>query len=348
MVLAAIERSVHMKNQSPREAGFRMPAEWEPHKRTWMMWPCRQEMWDDIEATSRDYAAVAHAIREFEPVTMVARPEDARGARDMLDANVEILVAEIDDSWARDAGPCFLKSADGERAGARFRFNAWGGKYHPFEADARVAQAMLEEAGVAAYLSALVAEGGGISVDGEGTIITTETCFPNLNRNPDWSRAQIERELMEMLGGEKVIWLPGNPLETETDGHTDGIAIFVAPGIVLMESAGDDESEWNEHIRRNYAAMQGQTDAKGRPIHIVTVPEAVDAPSTHPKFCRSYVNAYLVNGGVIMPSYGVASDMVVRKVFRTLFPERRIREVRIDSIAIGGGGIHCITQQEPL
>lgn len=336
-----------MINQTPRQAGFAMPAEWAPHKRTWMMWPCRAEVWDDLAATRRDYAAVAHAIREFEPVTMAARPEDYDEARVMLDGNVEVIKADINDSWARDAGPCFVTHADGSRAGAQFRFNAWGGKYFPFNGDAAFSSQVTDKAGVKAFTSNLIAEGGGVSVDGEGTIITTDTCFPNPNRNPDWTKDAIEKELMEMLGGEKVIWLPGNPLEDETDGHTDGIAIFVAPGVVLMERPSDLQSEWNRYLQMNIDAMQGQTDAKGREIKIVTVPEAIEAPSAHPKFCRSYINSYLVNGGVVMPVYGVASDTEVRDIFRKLFPERRVREVRIDSIAIGGGGIHCITQQEP-
>jgi agmatine deiminase len=336
-----------MLNHTPRQAGYMMPAEWALHKRTWMMWPTRAEVWDDIAATKRDYAAVAHAIREFEPVTMAVRPVDLAEARAMLDADIEIIEAAIDDSWARDAGPIFVTHADGTRAATKFTFNAWGNKYQPHNGDADFGALVADSAGVKGFTSALIAEGGGVSVDGEGTIITTDTCFPNLNRNPDWTKAAIETELMEMLGGQKVIWLPGNPLEDETDGHTDGIAIFVAPGVVLMESPSDAKTEWNRYLQANIDAMEGQTDARGRRIRIVSMPEAIEAPSTHPKFCRSYINSYLVNGGVVMPCYGVASDTVVRDIFRSLFPDRRIREVRIDNIAIGGGGIHCITQQEP-
>lgn len=336
-----------MLNHTPRQAGYAMPAEWAPHKRTWMMWPTRTEVWDDIAATKRDYAAVAHAIREFEPVTMAVRAEDMAEARAMLDADIDLIEAAIDDSWARDAGPIFVTHADGSRAATKFIFNAWGNKYQPHSGDAAFGALVADSAGVRGFTSTLIAEGGGVSVDGEGTIITTDTCFPNLNRNPDWTKAAIETELMEMLGGQKVIWLPGNPLEDETDGHTDGIAIFVAPGVVLMESPSDLNTEWNRYLQANIDAMEGQTDARGRRIRIVTMPEAVEAPSTHPKFCRSYINSYLVNGGVVMPCYGVAADTVVREIFRSLFPDRRIREVRIDNIAIGGGGIHCITQQEP-
>lgn len=336
-----------MHNETPKQAGFVMPAEWAPHKRTWMMWPCREEVWDDIDATRRDYAAVAHAIREFEPVTMAVRPEDFDQARAILDPGIEIITSAINDSWARDAGPCFLKHPDGGRAGAQFVFNAWGGKYEPFDGDAAFAAEVTGKASARLFASRLVAEGGGVSVDGEGTIITTESCFPNKNRNPDWTKEAIEKELLEMLGGEKVIWLPGNPLEDETDGHVDGIAVFTAPAVVLMERPSKHKSAWNRQIQKNLDAMQGQTDARGRPIRVVTMPEAVDAPSRNPRFCRSYVNSYLVNGGVVMPVYGIETDTEVRQIFRELFPDRRIREVRIDNIAIGGGGIHCITQQEP-
>ncbi|WP_432284029.1 agmatine deiminase family protein [Aminobacter sp. BA135] len=324
-----------------------MPAEWERHERTWMMWPTRVGFWDDIAATKRDYVAVAHAIREFEPVTVAVRPEDAAEARSMLGRDISLAVTPIDDSWARDAGPCFLVNDQGKRAGVNFRFNAWGGKYHPHDNDDAFAAFAIQQADAKIFTSKLVAEGGGVTVDGEGTIITTESCFPNLNRNPAMTRGEIERELKEMLGGDKVIWLPGNVEETETDGHVDGIAVFVAPGVVLIEGAEDPASPWRDINLANIAALEGQTDAKGRRIKIVTVPEALEAVSIGDRFCRSYVNSYLVNGGVIMPHYGVRSDDIVRETFEALFPDRRVRQVSINNIAVGGGGIHCITQQEP-
>ena len=231
----------------------------------------RAALWDDMAATKRDYAAVAHAIREFEPVTMAVRPQDYVQARAMLDADIAVMEAAIDDSRARDAGPVFVTHPDGSRAAATFRFNAWGGKYLPFDADAAFGGLAAGRAGVRQFTSQLIAEGGGISVDGEGTVITTDTCFPNKNRNPDWSKPAIEAELKEMLGANKVIWLPGNPLEDVTDGHTDGIAIFVAPGVVLMESPADLSTEWNRYLQANIDAMEGQTDANGRRIRIVTM-----------------------------------------------------------------------------
>lgn len=333
---------------TPKQDGYSMPAEWDPHLRTWMMWPCRTEVWDDMEETRRNYTAVAHAIRAHEPVNMLVHPDDAIGAQNMLGADIELLIEPIDDSWARDAGPNFLKRADGRKAGVSFRFNAWGGKYAPYDRDDNASSAILQAAGVDEYQSSLIAEGGGISVDGEGTILTTQTCFPNANRNPGWTRDQIETELMEALGGSRVIWLPGNALETETDGHVDGIAQFMAPGVVLIEGPGPEDHEFYEINCANIAAMQGQTDAKGRRIRLVQIPDAMDADSDHELFCRSYVNSYLCNGGVIMPAYGIPEDDMVAEVFRDLFPDREITQVPIPSIAIGGGGIHCITQQEPL
>ena len=153
-----------MINQTPRQAGFAMPAEWAPHKRTWMMWPYRAEVWDDLAATRRDYAAVAHAIREFEPVTMAARPEDYGDARAMLDADIEVIQADINDSWARDAGPCFVTHPDGTRAGARFRFNAWGGKYFPFDGDAAFSTVVCDKASVKGFTSNLIAEPATVNV----------------------------------------------------------------------------------------------------------------------------------------------------------------------------------------
>jgi agmatine deiminase len=297
-------------------------------------------------ATRRDYTAVAHAIREFEPVTMAVDPADETEARSMLGSDVDIAVTPLDDSWARDAGPCFLVDDMGNRAGVNFSFNAWGGKYDPYDKDDAFSGFVLSHSGVRQYHSRLIAEGGGISVDGEGTILTTESCFPNKNRNPGWSRTEIENELLDMLGGEKVIWLPGNVAETETDGHVDGIAVFVRPGVVLIESAGDPGDDYHDIMLANIMAMQTQVDARGRSIELVTIPEASDAVACGDLFCRSYVNSYLVNGGVVMPCYDVATDDVAREIFEELFPERRIVQVSINNIALGGGGIHCITQQE--
>ncbi|MFQ5564791.1 MAG: agmatine/peptidylarginine deiminase [Paracoccaceae bacterium] len=332
---------------TPKDAGFHMPAEWEHHERTWMMWPSRRGVWPDFHRTKRAYAAVARAIGEFEPVTVAACPADVDEARRMLGPAIDVIGIPIDDSWSRDAGPCFLVDGRGGLAGANFTFNAWGGKYRPYDSDNAFSQAVLAHLGARGFTSRLVAEGGGISVDGEGTVLTTESCFPNANRNPDWTRDQIEAELMAMLGAEKVIWLPGDAAETETDGHVDGIAVFVKPGVVLIEDVGRPGNWAHEVMPENIAALRGETDARGRPIELVFIGEAADAPSDSALFCRSYVNFYFTNGGLVMPCYGTASDSAAYEVFRELFPDRRIVQLPVNDIAVGGGGIHCITQQQP-
>lgn len=332
---------------TPAASGFRMPAEWEPHERCWMMWPCRRSVWPDMAATCRAYANVAHAIRRFEPVSMICPPADAAEARRLLGSDVEIVEWPIDDSWSRDAGACYLVDDRGALGGVDFRFNAWGGKYAPFDQDDAVAERMIEFAGARRFRSALVAEGGGISVDGEGTILTTESCFPNANRNPGWSRSRIERELMDMLGGRKVIWLPGDPDERETDGHVDGIAVFVGPATVLIERADTTLDRYAATQRANVEALSGRHDAAGRPIKLVEIPYADEAAAPNDIFCGSYVNLYIANGGIVMPLFDVESDDIAREIIEAVFPEHEVTGVRIDDIAVGGGGIHCITQQEP-
>jgi len=332
---------------TPKDAGLHMPAEWERHEQTWMMWPSRRSVWPDIHRTKRAYAAVARAIGEFEPVTVAARPGDVDDARRMLGTEIDVFAVPIDDSWSRDAGPCFLLDDSGGLVGVSFEFNAWGGKYHPYDSDNAFSHAVLAHLGVRGFTSRLIAEGGGISVDGEGTVLTTDSCFPNANRNPDWTRDQIEAELMAMLGAEKVIWLPGDVEETETDGHVDGIAVFAKPGVVLIEDAGRPGDPLHEVMLENIAALRGQTDAKGRPIELVFIGEAANAPSDSECSCPCYVNFYFTNGGLVMPCYGIASDAAAHEVFRELFPDRRIVQVPVDDIAVGGGGIHCITQQQP-
>ena len=324
-----------------------MPAEWAPHERTWMMWPRRAEVWDDIGATRRNYAAVAHAIRDFEALTMVVHPQDRAQARSLLGGDIEVLEHPIDDSWARDAGPCFLRNAKGDVTGVSFEFNAWGGKYAPFDGDNSVADAILSATGIPGFRSDLVAEGGGISVDGDGTILSTLSCFPNANRNPDWSLNDIEDELKQMLGGEKVIWLPGNHEETETDGHVDGVAVFAAPGVVLIQDAGSKDHPWHHIHAANIAAIEGQTDAKGRKLQLIRLPDASAVqPMDGPEICDSYVNFYICNGAVIAPKYGIREDGVVQDILQDAFPDRDIVMVDIPYIATGGGGIHCITQQQ--
>jgi agmatine deiminase len=333
--------------QDPRKLGFYMPAEFAPHTCCWMAWPCRAGLWAEEAAVAREYADVANAIARFEPVNMLAPPGKLDEARALLAENVTVVEMPIDDSWARDSGPNFLVNAAGELAGSTWTFNAWGGKYHPFDQDARMGSRILRLAGAREFASTLVAEGGGITVDGEGTVITTESCFPNANRNPGLTRAGIEAELRRTLGVEKVIWLPGDPEEAETDGHVDGIAAFIEPGRVLVELCPDPNLPHYDVGQRNLAALRGQTDARGRRLEIEIIHEGHYHPDLYDRECRSYVNSYLANGAVIVPGYADERDAAAVETYRRLYPERVVVQVQIGHIALGGGGIHCITQQQP-
>jgi len=334
--------------EDPREWGFFMPAEWAPHRCCWMAWPCRAGLWDDPAAVAREYADVANAIARFEPVNMLVPPGKEQEARALLTEEVSLVEMPIDDSWARDSGPNFLVNAKGELAGSTWTFNAWGGKYEPHDQDARMGSRILRLAGAREFTSSLVAEGGGVTVDGEGTVITTESCFPNVNRNPGLGRAEIEAELCRTLGAEKVIWLPGDPEETETDGHVDGIAAFIEPGRVLVEISPDPKQPHYQVGQRNLAALRGQTDARGRRLEIETIHEGYYHPEKWSRECRSYVNSYLANGAVIVPGYHCDRDAAAVATYQRLYPERIVVQVQINNIALGGGGIHCITQQQPL
>jgi agmatine deiminase len=331
----------------PRDEGYHMPAEWAHHRCCWMAWPCRQGVWVNVRATQTAYASVANAIARFEPVRMLVPASKVSAARPLLHDSVEIIEMPIDDSWTRDSGPNFLINDFGELAGATWVFNAWGMKYRPYDQDALMAARILQRAGAREFTSTLVAEGGGVTVDGEGTVITTESCFLNRNRNPGWTKAEIEAELCRTLGAQKVLWMPGDPEETETDGHVDGIAAFVEPGRVLVEVNPDRSDPHYDVGQRNLAALKSQTDAKGRRLEIELIHEGIYHPGIWNGGCSSYVNSYLANGAVIVPGYGYDRDQAAVATYQRLYPRRQIVQIPINDIAIGGGGVHCITQQQP-
>ena len=331
----------------PRDLGYYMPGEWQEHECCWMAWPCRQGMWASEAATARDYADVASAIARFEPVRMLAPPHKVAEARAMLGGDIDVVEMPIDDSWARDSGPNFLVGGD-TPAGSDWVFNAWGGKYSPYDQDARMAQRILELAGARRFDSWLVAEGGGVTVDGEGTVITTETCFLNKNRNPGRTKKEVEQELCRTLGAEKVIWIPGDVQDPETDGHVDGIAAFIEPGRLLVEVNPDRSDPHYPITKQNFDALKGQRDARGRTLELETIDEGYYDEERWNGGCSSYVNSYLANGAVIVPAYGYDRDPLVVETYQRLYPDRTVVQVSIEHLALGGGGIHCVTQQQPV
>jgi agmatine deiminase len=334
----------------PADLGYTMPAEWSRHAGCWMAWPQRAELWrEHLDAAREDYVRVAEAIARFEPVTMIANPDQVTEARRRCGPSIKVVPMPIDDSWLRDSAPTFIVDPAGKRAAAAFTFNAWGAKYHPHDKDAALGERIGALAGLPVYRSDLVVEGGGFLSDGEGTLITAETCVLNPNRNPGWSKARAEAELRAMLGVQKVIWLPGDVMDTETDGHVDGYVAYVKPATVLLEVVADPADPRYPIMAENRKVLETETDARGRRFNLLPIAEAPRSavPAGEVGYCRSYVNFYIANGGVIAPAYGIAEDALVLDTLRRAYPERVVVSVALRDLFRGGGGIHCITQQEP-
>jgi agmatine deiminase len=330
---------------TPAADGFAMPAEWEPHAGCLMSWPTRHELWAGrIEEARRDYAAVAAAVARFEPVLMVCNPGDEAGVKDRCGSDVEVLPIPIDDSWARDNGPVFVRDGDGRIAAVSFRFNAWGERWHPHDSDAALGPRVAEHLGMRCYRTSLVLEGGAFLVDGEGTLLTTEQCLLNPNRNPDLTREQIEQQLRDHLGVQTVVWLGrGHHHDTGpegTDGHLDGILHYVAPGRVLLDVPSDPAHPGHAIAQDNLARLAAATDARGRRFDVLPLDPGAEEG-------LAYANLYLANGGVVVPVAGGADDARALDEIGAAFPDREVVAVPGEVIAFGGGGPHCITQQIP-
>ena len=343
----AKRRASEKAPRTPAEDGFSMPAEWSPHAGCLISWPCREPTWHGhFEDAKRAYTAVIEAIDRFDPVTILADPATAQEARRRLGPGARIIEAALDDSWARDNGPIFLWRGDNTVALANFRFNGWGHK-QPHEKDDALPLQLAERLRTRRYDAPMVLEGGAISVDGDGTLLTTEQCLLNVNRNPGMSREEIEQVLTSYLGIRKVIWLPRGVEDDMTDGHVDGVAGFVMPRVVLAAHTKDDSDPNFRTLEKNLARLESATDAKGRPLEVVRMVQPRPIRVGEVPVTPSYVNLYFSNGAVVFPKYGIREDDIARETLESLFPEREIVGVRCEHIGIGGGDVHCITQQLP-
>jgi len=339
---------------TPAALGFRMPAEWEPHERCLMGWPTELRiptLWGEHYLLAMaSYAAVAHAIAAFEPVLMLARPGEGAVARSYLGRDIEVVELPIDDSWLRDSGPIFVTHPDGRLAVSDFTFNSWGGKYVPYDNDAAIGRRLAEHFGAERFAAPMVLEGGSITVDGEGTLITTESCLLHPSRNPGLSKDEMTRILQDYLGVTKVIWLVsglGLDEDPDTNGHVDGVAAFVGPGRVLLHMVRDPQHADFVNLTENRRRLQ-TSDALGRPLQVFELdarsrPVRVgDAP-----IVETYINSYFANGALIVPAAGTADDEAALDQLRAIVPDYEVVGVPCPVIGYGGGGIHCITQQMP-
>jgi agmatine deiminase len=357
-------------DSTPAADGFHMPAEWEPHDGCWMAWPERPDNWRlGGKPGQAAYAAVASAIAASEPVTMAVSDAQFEHARSVLPDSVRVVELSTDDAWLRDIGPTYVVDGTGGRRGIDWRFNGWGGLegglYFPWDRDAKVAAKILEVEGDARYRAPLVLEGGAIHVDGEGTVLTTEECLLNPNRNPKLDRAAIEAYLHAYLGTEKVVWLGDGVYMDETDGHVDNIACFARPGVVLLNWVEDPADPQHARSRDARERLEAATDARGRSFEVILVPapgpltldgeEAAgvdEIESTQPRragdrLAASYVNFYIANSRIVYPLLDPARDEAAGAIIAAAFPDREVVGVAAREILLGGGNIHCITQQIP-
>ncbi len=332
-----------LTDSTPSADGFRFPAEWEKHEFTIMVLPPPQN-WKGYGIPQEDvrgqWADVANKLSEYEPVLMIVRPEDKRLAREILNRDIELVEFPVNDGWSRDSGPMFLVNGKGQRRVAGFTFNGWGAKFPPFKDDALLKANLCKHLDVPMYPIDLVLEGGAIAVDGEGTVLTTEQCLLNKNRNSASDRAKVEKLLNQSLGTTKVIWL-GKGLEPDpvTDGHIDGLAAFAKPGVVLLHTT-KDRSDPNFAICQDAKRrLKEATDAKGRKLEVIELP--LDAELSH-------MNFYMANGCVLVPiTTKRAEDERPLGILREVFSNRKVIGLDSNVLGEGGGGIHCITQQVP-
>lgn len=330
----------------------RIPAEWEPHVCCWMAWAVHPEWEASVNRVKDELEAVVHTVSQFEPVRLLTPPNQLPDARARFkSANVEIIAAPVDDIWMRDIAPTFALR-DGEVVAIDFNFNSWGNtakrRARPGDRLAATAHAIF---GVPHICAPFIAEGGAFITDGEGTVLTTESCLLNHNRNPFGSKREqtenIERAFQE-FGIRRVIWLEGDSSEAITSGHIDGYAMFTAPGALLVEIIDTADAPTLRRRARDIATLYSSTDAVGRQLRVERVRAPRSLEAMNEMFAACYVNAYVANGAVIAACFNDPErDAAAQDAFESSFPGRKIKMIRIDHIAAGGGGIHCLTQPMP-
>ena len=369
-------------NSTPKQDGFRMPGEFEPHDHIFMIWPERTDNWrQGAKPAQRAYTEVAKAIAKHTPVTMLVNNTQFANARARLPENIRVVEMSSDDAWCRDCGPTFvINDATGEIRGVDWIFNAWGGLkdglYFPWANDDAMAQKICDLQGIDSYRTDadscpagldFILEGGSIHVDGEGTLITTEMCLlnPDSGRNyPDLDKEQIEMMLKEYLNLEKIIWIKDGIDPYETNGHIDDVVCYIRPGEVACIWTEDENHPFYAAAQAAYKTLSEATDAKGRklkvwkmcmtkePCYLKDADSIDTATGAIPReegeiSIASYMNFLITNNAIILPQYGDENDALAVQQAQEMFPGYTIEPVMTTEVAYGGGNIHCITQQQP-
>jgi len=333
---------------------WRMPEEGDRHERAFIAFGAQEAIWEDFTAdVQAALGRIARSIARYEPVTVFCRPQERSLAEQHCGtSNIAYVTTGLDDIWMRDTGANFVIDGQGGLGAVDFNFNGWGDKQQ-HDNDARLAAQVADTADARYLRSELVGEGGGIEVDGHGTGIMTESSWINRNRNPDWSKADVEQELKDRLGLRKIIWLPGIKGKDITDAHVDFYARFVKPGVVIANLDNDPESYDYKVTRAHLDILKNATDADGRKLQVHTVspplnPRKSQFNRNNPDFAAGYINYFVINGAVIAPEFGdETADAKAFDLLSELYPDREVVQLNIDAISAGGGGIHCVTSHQP-
>lgn len=359
---------------TPSEDGFRMPAEYEEHLGCLLIWPVRPGSWTNKGLEAKEtFTQIARAIARSEKVFMLCNEDDYDEVTDVFkdDENVSVHIIRTDDAWARDTGPTCVVNDKGEVRGIDWKFNAWGGDYDglytDYDYDDKVAKSVCDLLKMDCYdAHPFVLEGGSIHSDGDGTVLVTSSCLLSKGRNPGLTKLEIENKLKQYLGAKKVIWLPRGIEGDETNEHVDNVCAFAKPGHVILAWTDDENDQQWEPSNESLKVLETETDAKGRKftVHKMPIPkkpvcitkeeldaldfeEGEDVRSEGERLAASYVNFYISNKGIIVPKFNDENDEVAINILKGLFPDREIHPIYARSIIVGGGNIHCITQQIP-
>jgi agmatine deiminase len=335
-----------------------MPAEWEPHAATWLSWPHKESSWPGVlERIPPIWAEVVRALVPGEDVHILVNDAAPAAQVRALLAGAGVPLARVhlheiptDDAWMRDHGPTFILRRGGgpaELALVDWKYNAWGGKYPPWEQDDQVPLAIARVLGAPAFSPQMVLEGGSIDVDGRGALLTTEACLLNPNRNPQLGRGEIEQYLCDFLGVRRVLWLGDGIVGDDTDGHVDDLTRFVAPGHVVTVREDDPRDENYARLEDNLRRLQSMRDADGVPLRIITLPMPQPITYEGTRLPASYANFYIGNAAVLVPVFGGARDAEALATMRSLFPGREIVGINAVDLVWGLGAFHCVTQQQP-
>lgn len=351
-----------MKAPIPSESvdwsAYRLPAEWEKHEATFLAWPHNAETWPGLlEGVEKTYLHIIQALLPGEKVYLLAKDCSSatqiqeRLTREKISSpNLKILTIPSDDAWVRDSGPIFVLRRDAkqpQRLAHDFIFNSWGRKYGPWDLDDVIPPAACRMLDIPWITHDFVLEGGSLDTDGQGTLLTTEQCLLNPNRNPSLRRTDIEERLTRWLGIQKVIWLHDGLEGDDTDGHIDDITRFVAPGTVVTVVEPDPKDANHAPLQENLARLRSAQDAKGKPLQIIELPMPPRSDGPHHRNPASHANFYIGNSAVLVPTFASPTDAIVLDRLRPFFPDRKVVGIDCRDLVAGLGAIHCITQQMP-